>query len=101
MLTIRKTANSVSAVVCFLAIATCLFNSAPVAGQSDTDAQRIRGQQLLSDGVSLFDKGTNESKQAAINMIHQALSIFQSIKYGVGEAAALDNLGQMNYLLGN
>ena len=102
MLTTRKAPNPVSTVLCFLAIfANCLFNSAPIAGQNDTDTQRIRGQQLLSDGVSLFDKGTNESRQAAINMIHQALSIFQSVKYGPGEAAALDNLGQMNYVLGN
>lgn len=74
-----------------------------VAQQSQTtpqNAKRLQGQQLLAEGLKLYQQGTAESKQQAIARYTAALKIWQEIGDRNYEVTTLLGIGEVYLELG-
>ena len=84
--------------VCLSFVPEVALASSPVfprlIAQADTQAQ-----QLLYEGMTLFQQGSAESLQQAIRKWEQTLPLWQAVGDRLGEATTLNNIGSVyNYL---
>lgn len=84
-----------------LLLLTVSMLTGTLAAQSEQDAKRMAGQELMREGHRLLDDRTSSSLEAALRKNMEALSIFDSIGYLSGKVAALQNIGVIYGFLGD
>jgi hypothetical protein len=93
----RVSTVSVGILCCFFAL---LLLSGTVAAQSETNDKQAMAERLAGEGSQLYQAGTKESLEAALQKFAAALPLFHALNDRIGEAIILTNIGLVYNALG-